>query len=77
MVRIVRVELLARQELVVLTVKTVRQARLELAARRELVDKTARTGPLLVRLHRVLVTRQIRVVALLAGLVAGRRLSGE
>ena len=47
------------------------------AARRELVDKTARTGPLLVRLHRVLVTRQIRVVALLAGLVAGRRLSGE
>lgn len=77
---LVRLELLARQELAALTVKTALQARLDLVARRELVGKTARQArmvPQLALLHRELVKQQTRVVARQAGLVAGRRLSGE
>lgn len=79
MVILVCLELLVRQELVVLTVKTALQDRLELVARRELVGKMVlrvRTGPRPHLPHLVLVMRQIRV-ARRAGLVAGRRLSGE
>ena len=64
-----------RRELLGLTVKTALQDRLELVARRVPAGKMlrlARTG----RPHRVRVTQQM-LVALLAGLMVGRRLSGE
>ena len=76
---LVRLERLARQELVALTVKTALLARMGLQARLELVVKMAlraRTGPRPLHPHLVLVMRQIRA-ARRAGLVAGRRLSGE
>ena len=73
--RIVRLVFLVRRELLGLTVKTALQDRLELVARRVLAGKMrclARAG----RPHRVRVTQQM-LVALLAGLMVGRRLSGE
>ena len=71
--RIVRLVFQGRRELLGLTVKTALQDRLELVARRVLAGKMrclARAG----RPHRVRVRRQIRLVA---GLMVGRRLSGE
>ena len=64
-----------QRELLGLTVKTALQDRLELVARRVLAGKMrclARAG----RPHRVRVTQQM-LVALLAGLMVGRRRSGE
>ena len=73
--RIVRLVFQGRRELLGLTVKTALQARLELVARLGPAGKMrclARAG----RPHRVRVTQQM-LVALLAGLMVGRRLSGE
>ena len=76
---LVHLERLARQELVALTVKTALLARMGLQARLELVVKMAlraRTGPR-PHLPRQALVKQLARTARRAGLVAGRRLSGE